>query len=520
VEFLRQLWDGITQAWLRLSTSARVNIGLAFLFTIAIVGSMVYFGSRPQYVTLFDGLGPEDMVAIQGQLEDENIPYRVDSTGQLVEVPIGDRSRLRVKLLAAGIPKTQGTLAGYETLGSSNFMQNQYAQEKGYQIALMGQLQRMLNEFSFVDKSFVQITEAKEEIFSDYQKPSEATVTLKVNRALKEEDIKAVLGCISTFGGVNLTRENINLVTVDGRVLNAPSEDDFDTIANSRLAYMKNYKNALEKSAEDALRQIGVRSVVRVSLDVEQSSITERREEVVSGAVVSSLTSESSTQNIETLPEGPSGARANLPADAPVPGGTGTVQTETQTLENFEPSRTTVETITGPGDVTVTRVTAIVEGRYQDEITPEGEATGEKAYVERTNDEIDTYTELVSAAVGVTGDSIEVRDHPFELEQLAAATTAFDRVETAAWQSDIWDIASTIGKLAAVVLLFFVVRYFLLRAAVSQDKIKEEVHLEIQRATPEERRRQEIAQEVERVSQDQPEAVASLLRTWLSEPEE
>jgi len=497
-----------------------VNIGLAFLFTIAIVGSMVYFGSRPQYVTLFDGLGPEDMVAIQSQLADENVPYRVVDSGQAIEVPVGDRSRLRVMLLAAGIPKAQGTLAGYETLGASSFMQNQFVQEKGYQIALMGQLQRMLNEFSFVDKSFVQITEAKEEIFSDSQKPSEATVTLKVNRGLKEEDIKAVLGCISTFGGANLMRENINLVTVDGKVLNAPSEDDFDSIANSRLAYMKNSKTMLEKSAEDALREIGVRSVVRVSLDIDQSSTTERREEVVDGAVVSSLSSESSTENMETAPGGPTGARENLPADAPVPGGTGTRQTENQTLENFEPSRTTIEKTTLPGNATVTRVTAIVEGTYQDEVDANGEKTGERTYVPPTSDKIDTYTELVAAAVGVTDDNIEVRDHPFNLEQLAAATTAFDRVETAAWQGTLLQWGEYLWKTLLIVAAFFILRYFVLRASVDQDKVREEIHLEIQRATPEERRRKEIAQEVERVSEEQPEAVASLLRTWLSESEE
>ncbi len=520
MEFLRQLWDGIAQAWQRLSTSARVNIGLAFIFTIIIVGGMVFLGSRPQYVTLFDGLGPEDMVAIQGQLDDDNVPYKVDSAGQAIQVPISDRSRMRVKLLASGVPKTQGTLPGFESLGASNFMQNQFSQEKGYQIALMGQLQRLLNEFSFVDKSFVQITEAKEEIFSESQTPSEATVTLKVNRPLKEEDIKAVLGCISTFGGANLTRDNINLVTVDGRVLNAPSEDDFDTIANSRLAYMKNYKTALEKSAEDALKQIGVRSVVRVSLDIDQSSTKERSEKVETGAVVSSLSTESETETTENLPEGPTGARANLPAEAPAPGGTGTHQTESETLENFEPSRTTIEKVTTPGDAEVTRVTAIVEGRYEDETNADGEKTGEKTYVERSNDEIDTYKELVAAAVGVTDDNIEVRDHPFELEQLAAATTAFDRVETAAWTSTLLEWGGNVLKVALVIVLFFILRRLLMRAAVRQDLVKEDLDLEIQRATPEERRRQEIAQEVERVSEDQPEAVASLLRTWLSESEE
>ncbi|MCL4694688.1 MAG: hypothetical protein KJ060_19520, partial [Candidatus Hydrogenedentes bacterium] len=97
---------------------------------------------------------------------------------------------------------------------------------------------------------------------------------------------------------------------------------------------------------------------------------------------------------------------------------------------------------------------------------------------------------------------------------------AFDRVETAAWQGTLLQWGEYALKGILIILAFFVVRYLVMRAAVSQDQVKEEVHLEIQRATPEERRRQEIAQEVERVSQDQPEAVASLLRTWLSETEE
>ena len=520
MEFLRQFLEGIGQTWRRLSASARVNIGLAFVFSVVVIGGMVLFGGRPQYVTLFDGLGPEDMVAIQGHLDDDGVPYKVSSTGQSIEVPSSQRSDLRVKLLAAGIPKSQGTLAGYDSLGSSNFTQNQFAQEKGYQIALMGQLQRMLNEFSFVEKSFVQLTEAKEELFTDSQKPSEATVTLKVNRPLKEEDIKAVLGCISTFGGANLTREHINLVTVDGRVLNAPSEDDFDTIANSKLAYMRDYKSTLEKSAEEALLRLGVRSVVRVSLDIDQSSTKERTENVKTGTVMSSLTSKSSTENIESLPEGPSGARANLPSDVPTPGGTGTKQTDTQTLENFEPSRTTVEKVTGPGSAKVVRVAAIVEGRYRDQLDASGQTTGEKSYVERTKAELDKYRELVAATVGVTDDSIVVQDHPFELEQLAAATTVFDKVETAAWQSNLLELGGLLLKTALVAVLFLIARYLLLRAAVRQDLIKEEPDLEIQRATPEDRRRQEIASEVERVSQDQPDTVASLLRTWMSESEE
>lgn len=520
MEFFRQFWGGIGQAWNHMSTSARVNIALTFLFAVAVIGGVLFFGSRPQYVTLFDGLSPDDMATVQARLADENVPYEVDHSRHSVLVPSNERSRMRVELLASGIPKSQGTLAGFESLGSSSFTQNQFAQQKGYQVALMGQLQRMLNEFSFVDKSFVQVTEGKARPFTDERNPSEATVTLKVNRPLKEEDIRAVLACVSSFGGADLTQEHITLVTVDGRILNAPSEDDFGTMANSQLAYSRSYKNDLERSAEEALRRIGVRSVVRVSLNIDNSSTTERTEEVNKGTLISSLESESSTESIESVPGGPPGARANLPPDAPYPGGAGTKQTENQLFESYEPSRRTVEKVTKPGAAEVVRVTAIVEGRYKDEVNANGNKTGGKVYVPRTKQELDMYKGLVATAAGVADENIVVQDHPFQLEQLAPVAAAFDEATTAARLSDLVEWITGVGRIVIVVVLLLIVRRFMLRAAVRQDLIKEELRLEIQRAGPEERCRHEIATEVERVSKDRPAIVASLLRTWLRESEE
>ena len=50
MEFLRQLARGIAQVWQRLSASARVQIILAGVVTVAVIAGMVVMGTRPDFV--------------------------------------------------------------------------------------------------------------------------------------------------------------------------------------------------------------------------------------------------------------------------------------------------------------------------------------------------------------------------------------------------------------------------------------------------------------------------------------
>lgn len=521
MEFLRQFTQGLVQLWLGLSASARVILAVFFVVSAIAISAVVYFGARPQYVELASNLSAEDMVAVQSRLDAEGVPWKIDSAGKTIYVPLQHRSEMKVKINGAGIVSAQGSVPGFEFLDRASPMLNQRMQDINYQRALMGELKRQLEQYSFVNHAFVVIREAEDELFTSEQKPSTASVTLDVNQPLTEEQVNAVLGTITTFGGANLRREHVNLATTKGEILNAPAEDEFDSIANSKLTYARNYRNELKKEAERALRQLGVRSVVTVAIDVDHSSSTEERQEVSKGVPVSSYTVESKTSSGEAPPGGPAGARANLPADATPPGGTQTTVQEEQTLENIEPSRTTIRTVRTPGDVTVKRVTAIVEGKYRDKVDASGAATGEREYVPRSKEELESYKALVAAATNVQDENIEVRDQPFELEHLAAATSAFEAAETGTALARAFDLFEKVGSILLVVALILLVRWLALRAAVSRDAVREnELVLEVAKPGPEEMRKRQIATEIERASTEQPDTVASLLRTWLSEAED
>ncbi|HRI88563.1 MAG TPA: flagellar basal-body MS-ring/collar protein FliF [Candidatus Hydrogenedentes bacterium] len=519
-EFVRQFLAGLVLAWDRLSASARVTVAVAFIFTVAIIAGIVTLGSRPQYVELFSGLSSQDMVAVQGRLDQEGVPWKIDSTGKVISVPLQNRSDMLVKINGAGLVTSQGGIPGFEIFDSANLMQTQFTQDVNLLRAKTGELQQLLGRFSFIRGSYVSIGEAKDELFTQDEKPTEATVTLDVIGSLNEEQVKAVLNTVSS-AIAGLSREHINLATTDGKILHAPAESGFDSIATSKFDLARTYRNELKREAERSLASLGVRSVVTLSLDVDHSTRKETTESVKEGVPLSTYLTENSTKNIDVAPQGPAGARANLPEDAQSGGSQGIEQTQTMEIQNMEPSRTTTETVTTPGTVKVLGATAIVEGKYEDELDEQGAPTGKKNYVERTKEELEKYKDLVAMAVGVSNENITISDHPFELAQLATAMPSTG--EVAAPASGLpFGTAQLDGiiKAVAIILLFFVVRFLALRATVRKERMDDDVAIDLPTASPEEMRKREMATEVERVSQEQPETVASLLRTWLNEPEE
>jgi flagellar biosynthesis/type III secretory pathway M-ring protein FliF/YscJ len=120
--------------------------------------------------------------------------------------------------------------------------------------------------------------------------------------------------------------------------------------------------------------------------------------------------------------------------------------------------------------------------------------------------------------VGVNAASITVHDHPFKIDRLAAVRDTFEAIEAAKTRDVMLEWGGWAARALAIVAGFLLVRWFLRRAMVLPPEEEEEV-VEIPAATAEDLRRREVATEVERMSHEEPEVVAALLRSWLSEKE-
>lgn len=514
IEFLRQLVAGIVTAWQLLTINARVQIGIAALLTLALIGGSVFFGAQPQYARLYERLDPSESNEISVWLTDNSIPYRLREGGNSIDVPVKDIPRARVSLAALNLPKSQGVVPGFELFDNRTLMSNSFLQDVDYMRALQGELQRTLNQYDFVRRSFVFIREAPERLFVDDQRPSQATVTLDTTGPLTKAQVKAVVHTVSSFGGANLSPKSIAVSTSDGTILHSPSEDQFASLANDKLGIQIAIEQERENKIRRGFAQMGINAIINVSALMDWTSEDTRTRQVTEGAVISSLVTESSTSSIEQPAEGAPGALANIPDGLGAPRGTGTTTKDSELLENFDPSETVTSKITQPGSVRKYLVSAFIEGTYVTDDGADGGTAGEPTYQPLTDEQIQEYETFIVSAVGDGSEptQIVVYDHPFRLDRIAAAQ-AVGPGPVPIMERPMVRFAT---QFAAMIVMLLMIRLFMRRAMVLPVMEDEEL-VELPEVSASELRRQEIAAEVERLSQEEPETVAALLRTWIAE---
>jgi flagellar M-ring protein FliF len=519
-DFLRQLRDGIADAWRQLSLSARVNIAVAAAAVTAVIALLVFMSARPEYVTLADGLQADQTTAMVTLLEDNGFAYQLTDNNTTVKVPLSTRSDVQLVLAANNLPIGPKVAPGFELFQQSELMSNQWLQDVKFMRAVQGELQRQLNAFDFVDYSYVLIREAKEELFVQDQKPSEAAVTLAVTRPLTKQEVSAVVNIVAHAGGPNLHMGNITVTTTKGEVLHMPAKSEYASIASSKLEYIADLEKQRENRLMSTLSELGVRGTARVSAQVDFDKKEILDDKVAEGTELSTFSTTSTITSAEQIPEGAPGAFANVP-EAGSAGGVNTNEEMGEEIVNYEPSRTTTKTQTDPGDVVKYIVSLVVEGAYESATDPEGNAT--RTYVGLAEADRSKYEAIAKAAVGEgrMPTEVTINDHPFDIAQLGAAEQAMEEATTTAWRAMVATYAWTAMQIVLILLGFLMVR-FLLRRAIAQpveDEDIEEVE-EVPAATREDMRRHEVSTEIARLAREEPDSIAALLRSWMLQEEE
>ncbi len=109
-----------------------------------LAGALVIFyfvfiaSSKPNLVTAFTGLQPEDTAAIADQLTKDGIPYELGGGGTSVAIPANKVAEVRIRLAQAGLPK--GGSVGLEIFDKTNFGATDFVQKVNYQRGLEGEL--------------------------------------------------------------------------------------------------------------------------------------------------------------------------------------------------------------------------------------------------------------------------------------------------------------------------------------------------------------------------------------------
>ncbi len=517
METFLQFINGIREFWGKLTLSARVIIGISFLIVFLGLLFIIYFGSQPQYVVLSSGLSPQEVTKVTDVLTRQGVKYQLTDNNTSVWVPVDQRSNAQLMLAQNDLPVGRPVPPGWELFSTTELMTNQWLQNVKFMRALQGEIQKQINAFDFVNYSYVLIREAKEELFVSEQKPSEAAVTLDISRPLTKQEVKAIVSIVDHAGGPNLHPGNITVVSTKGDVLYLPPQEGFASLASSKLELVADWEKQREMKVMNKLRELGVRGTVSVSAKINFDSSEEIEEKVSEGTEISTSTTETTSETVDRPPEGVPGVVANVP-EATTPGVSTSKETSTEEIVNYEPSRLTRKKKKEAGNVEKFLVTVIVEGDYQETQDEQGNKT--RNYIGLSEERKRMYKDLVLSAVGEgeVPTEVLVYDQPFGISE---QETGVPKVEELPFQWRTWVTPVTVVvQLLVIFVVFLLLRSFLRSAVVEKKEIEEEIEpIELPGVSREDLRRQEIAKEVARISVEEPENAAALIRSWLSEGE-
>lgn len=490
-------------------------VGAVFLILAVITFSL---SRGPNYEVLFSQLAPADAAEVLQQLDSRGIPYRVEqgpSGFAVISVPPGAVYRTRIDLAAEGIPR-QGSV-GFEIFDETQLGMTDDIRRIHFQRALSGELERTIRAIDVVQDARVQLALPESRLFiSQQQRPTAAVmVTLRPGTRLSAEQVRAIQRLVgATVEG--LDPDDVFIADNRGNPLSDQLRQLSGAGGTTSVEQQLLIQQAVSSEYTRQIRSLleGPFGVGRVEAMVNVEINFEMAEEIIKafeapngnrGIVRSQQVLEESFEGQGSPPGGVPGVESNIPGFPTMVGGGGESEYfRSEEIINYEINETEVRRVIPPGAIRRMSVAVLIDGELSD---------AEEEAVAAT----------ISSALGLEtarGDRVSVNSLPFATSQALAAAAAPEAGET------LWGLPPQYALAAAAFLAILVLLYWRLRRRrvvqvegvdIVVDDDEEEAFRPERDLGPEERRRQQMRQQLINMAKENPQDIAKLVKSWLME---
>lgn len=513
-----------------LTLGQRIGVVLVLALAIAAIPMLMLVGKEPELVILFSQLDSEDTRAIIQELGKQGVTYEVGEGGNTIQVPAERVHELRLRLASVGLPESAGV--GFEIFDRTGIGVTPFTQQMNYRRALQGELARTISQISQVDRVRVHLVIPEKRLFASEQKPAQAAVvlTLKRGNPLSGTQVQGIVHLVAS-SVEGLDPGQVTVVDNHGEVLSQNSADEDAQLTATQIETQRRVEHDLEQRVQTMLDQVLGRdkSVVRVTapLEFRQIEITEESFDPNSQVVRSENRSQEKViEQGSGAQTGVPGVRSNVPTELKATGGSGPKEAKrkNETL-NYEVNRKVSKIIEPTGAIQRLSIAVLVDGTYKAAEGADGQAedaTSEKAYVARSEQEIQNLILIVKKAVGFSeerGDQIEMINVPFEVpavqegeEGMTAGVQAF----LATWGGFLKPV---LFFFLGVMVLWFVVRPMALNLSKPSAKAVVLPRAGLPATVTEyEAQISETPQDqAVKLAADNPASAAQVIRTWIKE---
>jgi len=493
--------------WEGLSGNYKKILILAIIGVVLIGGISAFTLGQPSYVVLFSGLDAQEASEIFTRLQELDVQPRLEGVSTIM-VPEEREAELRMQLTAEGYPKSGFNFNVFANGGGLG----QFGQtDEDKRIMLMMQLQERLSEsikfLDSVEDAVVNIAmpETDQFVLRDQQIPVTASVIIEpsVGRqitAVQAGNIEQLVA--RSVPGLN--PENITIIDRDANVLNRRHEeqmpgDQFD------LEYQmeERLKNQVINLLEPVFGLGRVVSKVNVRLNFDKQ-ITEsvRFEPVVddSGIIISREALRETMTDAQA--GGVIGETPNVTQYPTVAAGAGGNFDKRHEIVNYEVNEIKERIERQQGQIEDLSISVIINNEAVDD------------------DTIVSVKELVAAAVGTDQNRIAIHAMGFDMTLQDALLEGFDRRRVGIGV----DPSLMIIAVFVFALVVFAIIIMKRQKSMAERKALQQAvlatgtdQLEIEQVDFEKNAEDQIKKQLDKLATQRPDALAQLLRNWLSE---
>lgn len=523
--------DQVFSVFKGLGASQKVIGFVVVAIALGVLLSLTMIGGKMDYKVLFSGLSQEDGAEVVQWLKEQRTPYKLSEDGRAIMVPSGQVYETRLNLAGAGLPRGGGV--GFEIFDKTSLGTTDFVHRLNYQRALQGELARTIRQFHQIEEARVHIATPKESVFVEDEKPSTASVSVKLRGRdkLSSHQIQSIVNLVAS-AVPGLSTDNVTLVDTSGRLLYRKQGDQDPILSGSQLEYQFKIEDTLRRKIETMLEEIvGVnhaRARVAAEIEFTRVDVTEENFDPETQVVRSEqLLTEEDLRGGRT-PEGIPGVKGDLAsfAEAGDMAAQGNSYKRNNVTRNYEVSRQTRHVQEASGVINRLSVAVMVDGTYEKAVDKDGNTSLE--YKPRSPEEMQYFEKLVRNIIGYSderGDQVEIASMEFALSSLPAPEP--DVVQK--WREVFeWLAMPIVYLLIAVGFLLFVIKPFFRLLATKQVEGRRRSEV-VERAAelgvrPEEEEDLSLApkhltdqERIFRLAQSDPDRAADLIRRWLRE---
>lgn len=455
-DFLKKTTDKIFGYFKGLEKGQKTRFFVFTTLAIVILIAASVFLNQKSYTVLYSGMDPADAGEMLSVLSDMGIDAKAEGSNTIL-VDSAQADTVRMKLAAEGYPKSGfnfDIFSNASGLGMTDMEKRVY-----YQFQLQENLSQVIKRMDKVDDAIVNISLAQESAFvlSEDEKPASASVLLKLkdNQSISPEEVRAIAELVSkSVSGLSV--EDVRIVDSNMKLYSLEDGDAYSNLG-TQLELQEQVRQTLQQQVISLLAPVfGEKSIlaqVNVALDFDrQTTETVAFSPPVEGsteglAVSMQELAETIKGNTATSVAGIDANGANSTTVYPaVTPGDDTVYNKVSRETNLELNETRTKIENAQGSIRDLSVAIVIDSSNMED------------------DYRENVRSLVANAIGVASERVSVEMLPFQdLEEPVPENQ--DVVAAFSDQKDMLDIASRASNTRLLILVGAAVASFLILVA-------------------------------------------------------